>query len=68
MAQKQRKAKDLDPKSRAKKVKGGYTSLGTHLGRTSSRTGTHVDRTVEGVGEGINETGKAFNRAMNPPQ
>jgi hypothetical protein len=50
-----KKMKDLDPKAKGKGVKGGATSLGTHLGRI----GGHV-------GDAVNDTGGAFNNALNP--
>jgi hypothetical protein len=66
MAKKQKKMKDLDPKAKAKKVKGGYRRPGEWGGIVVNRSGRAVGKTVEGVGDTINATGSAFNRAMNP--
>jgi hypothetical protein len=69
-----RKPKDLDPKSRAKKVKGGRTTLGTQVRRVEARTGRavqrigrNVERGVLGVGRDIEHAGRGLERALNPP-
>jgi hypothetical protein len=57
---KKKKVKDLDPKAKAKKVKGGRTNLNRHIGNTENNV-------LDAAGNTINRTGGAFNRALNPP-
>lgn len=49
-----KKAKDLDPKARAKKVKGGRTTIGTQVERIVSRTGRRVERVGQAIERGLN--------------
>lgn len=58
-----KRVKDLDPKGRAKKVKGGRTSLGDQANRLVNRDASRV---VKRAGEAINDTGETFNRTLNP--
>lgn len=43
----EKKLKDLDPKGKAKKVTGGRSRSGSHVGRV----GGHVTRAIENVGD-----------------
>jgi hypothetical protein len=66
-AKKSKKLKDLDPKGRAKKVKGGRTTIGTQVGRIGSRVErgvTRIGRNVEKTGTGL---GRGLERGLNPP-
>jgi hypothetical protein len=69
-----RRPKDLDPKSKAKKVKGGRTTIWTQVGRIETRVGRgvgrigrNVENSVLGVGQGIEGVGRGLERSLNPP-
>jgi hypothetical protein len=62
-----KKPKDLDPKSRAKKVKGGRTGLGTQAQRIETRVGRGVQRIGRNVEKTGLATGRAIERAFSPP-
>jgi hypothetical protein len=69
VSKKTKKAKDLDPKGRAKQVKGGRSRIGKHVANVEAHVGRAVGNVIEhGVGDTINHTGQAFNRALNPPR
>ena len=54
--------KDLNPKGRAKQVKGGRS----HLRRDVSRVGRNARDIVSEAGDAVNATGRTFNRILNP--
>jgi hypothetical protein len=59
-AKKSKKLKDLEPKARAKKVKGGRTGLGTQVERIGTRANTAVTR----IGRNVEKTGLAAGRSI----
>lgn len=66
-----KKVKDLQPKSRAKGVKGGAPkTIGDHanrlVNRDVGRTTDRVGDVINDTGKAVNEVGKAVNRALNP--
>jgi hypothetical protein len=64
---KAKKPKDLDPKSRAKKVKGGRTTIGTQVRRIETRVGRGVQRIGRNVERTGLEAGRDIERTFNPP-
>ena len=59
-----KKIKDLDPKSRAKKVKGGEIHLGRDVNRIANRDVQRVYN--RDVTRAANDVGKAVRDAVNP--
>lgn len=44
-----KRIKDLDPKGKAKNVKGGRTTVGAHVERIVTRTGRRVEKLSEQI-------------------
>lgn len=62
-----KRVKDLDPKGKAKNVKGGRTSVVKQVGRISERVSDRVvGRTLSNTGERVERLGQGIEKGTAP--